>query len=100
MVSIALWIVAAGNYATAADARRGEMFAERWCSQCHGITRNQSSPKNKVPSFSELAVHRSIDDNWLRTALRTTPHGAMPKFELRRQDLDDVVLYILSLRSQ
>ena len=86
------------SHAAAADARRGEMFAKRWCSQCHGITPNQSSPKNNVPSFSELAGHRSIDENWLRAALRTTPHGAMPKFKLRRQDLDDVVSYILSLR--
>jgi mono/diheme cytochrome c family protein len=100
IVSIALWIVTAGNHAAAADARRGEIFAQRWCSQCHGIRPNQGSPKNNVPSFSDLARHPSIGENWLRAALRTTPHGAMPKFKLRRQDLDDTVSYILSLRPQ
>jgi mono/diheme cytochrome c family protein len=96
-IGIMLGAISAGQSAWA-DARKGEMFAERWCSQCHGVHPNQLSPKSGVPSFTDLARHPSVDEQWLRVSLRTTPHRAMPKFKLRFQDLDNVVSYILSLQ--
>jgi mono/diheme cytochrome c family protein len=81
-----------------ADARTGELFAQRWCSQCHAIKPNQISPKSQAPTFHALARNPRIDEGWLRTSLRTTPHRGMPKIKLRPEDIDDVISYILSLR--
>ena len=81
-----------------ADSRRGERFAEHWCSACHGVKPSQGSPKPGAPSFSQLAADPSVSAASLRDFLMTTPHMAMPKLKLRPQDMDNVVGYILSLR--
>jgi mono/diheme cytochrome c family protein len=81
-----------------ADARTGELFAQRWCSQCHAVKPNQLSPKPQTPRFSDLARDPAVNEHWLRTSLRTTPHRGMPKIKLKPKDLDDIVSYILSLR--
>jgi mono/diheme cytochrome c family protein len=82
-----------------ADSRRGEWFAEKWCSQCHAINPNQISANPSAPRFSDLAASPAISDASLRAFLRTTPHWSMPKLKLKSNDLNDVIGYILSLRS-
>jgi mono/diheme cytochrome c family protein len=83
-----------------ADARRGERFSERWCSQCHGVRQGQESPYAKAPSFSDLAASPATTRDSLSISLRTTPHWTMPKIKLKSADINDVVSYILSLRNR
>ena len=82
-----------------ADARRGEHFSERWCSQCHGVRPGQASPNTKAPSFSDLAASPATTRDSLTVSLRRTPHWTMPKIKLKPADTNDVVSYILSLRN-
>jgi mono/diheme cytochrome c family protein len=82
-----------------ADARRGEHFSERWCSQCHGVRSGQASPYASAPSFSDLAANPATTRDSLIVSLRTTPHWTMPKIKLKSADINDVVSYILSLRN-
>ena len=83
-----------------ADARHGQQYAERWCSQCHGVQPRQVSPDAKAPSFSKLAANPSTTRHSLTVSLRTTPHWTMPKIKPKPADINDVVSYILSLRSR
>ena len=82
-----------------ADARRGERFSDRWCSQCHGVRPDQASPYAQAPSFSDLAASPATTRDSLTVSLRTTPHWTMPKIKLKSANINDVVSYILSLRN-
>ena len=83
-----------------ADARHGQEYSERWCSQCHGVQSGQASPDPKAPSFSDLATNPSTTRHSLTVSLRTTPHWTMPKIKPKSADINDVVSYILSLRTR
>src|SRR5689334_2337692 len=72
-----------------ADARRGERFSERWCSQCHGVRPGQTSPYAKAPSFSDLVASPATTRHSLIISLRTTPHWTMPKLKLKSADIND-----------
>jgi mono/diheme cytochrome c family protein len=101
LLAIVLVILLAGTADAAwADARHGQQYAERWCSQCHGVQPGQVSSDAKAPSFSDLAMNPSTSRHSLTVSLRTTPHWTMPKIKPKPGDVDDVVSYILSLRSR
>jgi mono/diheme cytochrome c family protein len=96
---IALALIAGYAASSAmADARKGEAFAQQWCSVCHAMRPDQASPRPGVPRFSDIAADPSTTDASLRGFLNTTPHMAMPKLKLTARDRDDVIAYILSLR--
>src|SRR5579864_1757718 len=87
---IATFAVSSAN----ADARRGEAFAQQWCSVCHAMRLDQATPRPGVPRFSEIAADPSTTNASLRGFLNTTPHMAMPKLKLTARDQDDVIAYI------
>jgi len=84
----------------AAGARHGQQYSARWCSQCHGVQRGQVSPDAKAPSFSEIAANPSTNRHSLTASLQTTPHWTIPKIKPKPSDIEDVVSYILSLRTR
>jgi cytochrome c2 len=97
--SLAVILIAlCGSGTGRADSRRGEWFAEKWCSECHAVKPDQSSTNPSAPRFSDVAANPSISDASLRAFLGTTPHWSMPKLKLKSNDLNDVIGYILSLR--
>ena len=81
---------------TRADAAKGSQLAQQWCASCH-IT--GGSPAGNIqqgpPSFHTIAGARTADQ--LRAFL-SHPHGAMPDLSLTRQEIDDLVGYIETLR--
>src|ERR1041384_4667093 len=100
-IAMALVILSFGFSGTAvADARHGQQYSERWCSQCHGVRLGQASPDAKAPSFPELAAKPSTTRHSLTVSLQTTPHWTMPKIKPKSADLNDVVSYILTLRTR
>jgi mono/diheme cytochrome c family protein len=80
-------------------APRGEVLAQQWCVQCHGIRTNQASANLDAPNFADIADETSSTAYSLRVFLRT-PHPTMPNFVLAADDIDDLVGYILSLRTR
>jgi mono/diheme cytochrome c family protein len=92
-----LAVSAAGGAAWAADAARGLALATQWCAQCHGLRPNEASTIPAATSFSEIAARAATTEMALRVFLRTS-HPTMPNIILERDDLDDIVGYILSLR--
>jgi mono/diheme cytochrome c family protein len=80
------------------DPQGGLASAQRVCSECHSILREQvRSPNSRAPTFLELATAPGMTSAALTVAL-TTPHAGMPMFELTANQREDVIAYILSLR--
>ena len=86
--------------ADAQDALRGQAMAERWCANCHVVTRTATAGRSDgLPTFPALAARKEKTVATLKGAMTAT-HSRMPDFQLGARDQDDLVAYILSLRPQ
>ncbi|ESR23406.1 c-type cytochrome [Lutibaculum baratangense] len=79
------------------DARAGEEIANRWCATCHIVSEGQERGSAAVPTFMEIAARSEGDLAWLDGFL-ADPHPMMPDMSLTRQEIQDLVSYIASLR--
>lgn len=80
------------------DARAGRRLAATWCANCHQIGPGGPGPANDAaPSLPAIAAMPSSTSMSLRVFLQS-PHGNMPDYRLTREEMDDVVAYILSLK--
>jgi mono/diheme cytochrome c family protein len=84
--------------ALAADAVHGQAIAERWCTGCHLVRPDQTTPvTDKAPSFASLA--KRPDFNAARLALLLlAPHPNMPNLVFSQQEVADLADYILTLK--
>ena len=96
-LAVALSIVLAPAVNSAADLVAGELLADKWCAQCHGVRAGRLGPNLSAPTFSELAAEPSITEYSLR-ALLHSPHETMPQIKFTPDQLDDIVGYIMSLK--
>src|SRR5690348_5733667 len=87
---VAAFLAAAGPVQAAGDAMQGKATAERWCATCHVVAPGGRGA-DVAPNFATIAKQRN--DEYLRGFL-SRPHPPMPRFELSRQDIDDLVAYI------
>ncbi len=82
----------------AQDAGRGERLAKTWCANCHVV---DASPRKAgatgLPTFPALAAEPGQTPERLRAAMNPR-HSRMPDLQLSKQQQDDLVAYILSLR--
>jgi mono/diheme cytochrome c family protein len=82
------------------DAERGHAYAKKACAECHAVDAgDELSPDITAPSFGAVADTPGMTDRALIVWLRGTDHPTMPNLMIKQQDLDDVVKYILSLRT-
>jgi mono/diheme cytochrome c family protein len=81
------------------DPDVGGGIARTWCANCHVVEARPTRGGDAVPSFSAIAAMPSTTALSL-TAFLQTPHGRMPNFQLSRQQIDDAVAYILSLKGR
>jgi mono/diheme cytochrome c family protein len=80
------------------DARAGQRLAVTWCANCHQVAPGGPGPANDAAaSFASIAAMPSTTSMSLRVFLQS-PHGNMPDYRLTREQMDDVVAYLLSLR--
>ena len=88
----------AGQSANAAEADpvAGETLAKRWCVACHDIGQS-ATVKDGAPSFVEVARHPEFSPDRLKVWL-SDPHPPMPKLDLSRQSIDNLISYIRSLK--
>ncbi|WP_395714218.1 c-type cytochrome [Reyranella sp.] len=83
----------------AGDPRHGLSLARQVCFECHAIQPQQLlSPNPRAPTFPQLAATPGMTTAALTVAL-TTPHAGMPMFRLSSEQREDIIAYILSLRS-
>lgn len=84
--------------ALAADADQGERLARRWCAACHVVAADQVQANADAPSFAAIGRRRDLDPPRLAFLL-LSPHPVMPELALGRTEAEDIVAYIVKLRS-
>ena len=77
----------------AADARKGETLAKRWCATCHVVASDQKRGTTQSPPFSAVAKRPGFDETKLAYFL-LTPHPRMPDMNLSRSEAADLAAYI------
>lgn len=91
-----LLIFVAGTNNASADAQRGQVIAEQWCSACHLVSPEQVRALDGVPTFGEIARRGDVTADGLRVFL-STPHPVMPDMALTRDEIRDIVRYLNTL---
>jgi mono/diheme cytochrome c family protein len=79
----------------AGDAAAGRRTAEVWCAGCHLIGDENKAGMFEVPAFPAIAQQRSPA---AIRAFLSNPHPPMPRFRLTRQDIEDLVQFIVELK--
>lgn len=96
-VPFTLCLYLAVSPAQAGDVETGEALATRWCSNCHQVG-SRMPAQDAVPPLREVASRSYATEKWL-TGWLTDPHPPMPKLDLTRREIDDLVSYLITLRT-
>jgi cytochrome c len=91
--------LAAGPVTPKPDPKKGRELAERVCSTCHIVSEQATSGAvtADVPSFAAIAD--KPDQSLERLAGRIViPHPPMPAIALTREEIVNVVSYIMTLK--
>lgn len=76
----------------------GRRLAVEWCGECHTVGPDaRRGAVDLAPPFAVVAADPATTAFRLRAFLMT-PHDRMPNLQLSRDQIDDMVAYILSLR--
>jgi mono/diheme cytochrome c family protein len=86
-----------GSSALAVDADSGKDLANRWCSSCHVVQRDQAAATDQAPPFASIAKMPDLDANKLAHLL-LKPHPNMPSLSLSRAEIADLASYIATLK--
>jgi mono/diheme cytochrome c family protein len=84
--------------AIAADPSRGLLLARGWCVSCH-LVEPSGKASDAAPPFGSIARDPATTSERLHHWL-AKPHPPMPDLRLSRDEEDDILAYILSLKSQ
>jgi mono/diheme cytochrome c family protein len=80
------------------DPQKGRVLVERSCASCHAVGASSGSSANlRAPPFTQVAQTPGMTAIALRAALQTS-HRTMPNLVLRKQNREDIIAYILSLK--
>jgi len=98
-----LALVTSTDVANAQDARgnlrNGRHLAELWCAGCHRTNAADVPGRRDISTFAEVARLPSTTALSLRAFLYTS-HADMPNIQLSSADADDLIAFVLSLKSR
>lgn len=81
------------------DAAQGRDYARQVCGECHGVEPGEEfSPVADAPSFQDVADTPGMSPRALTVWLQS-PHPTMPNLILPTDVADNVIAYIMSLRT-
>ena len=81
------------------DADNGRILAEKVCSECHSLDALELDlPKRKAASFATIANTPGMTPLALSVWFRT-PHREMPNIILSKDEQEDLIAFITSLKS-
>lgn len=80
------------------DKEKGHAYAQQFCADCHGVEKDDHLLLGDVPTFPEVADSEGMSPRALAVWLRTS-HPNMPDFIIPPDDMDNVIAYIMSLRT-
>ena len=102
-LAVALAGIAAPGMIFAADAgnpQRGLAYAKKACAECHAVEGERpASPNIKAPNFNAIADSPGMSARALVVWLQSSHHATMPNLIIAPDDLDNVVAYIMSVRT-
>jgi len=82
------------------DAAIGSAFALKYCAECHAVKPGEAySPNPGAPSFTSVARTSGMTGCALAVWLDNS-HPTMPNFILHAEQRDNVISYIMSLKSE
>ncbi len=80
------------------DPSRGGAIADKLCSSCHATDPQGARViRGDVPSFRAIAASPRTTPERLAGAI-ILPHPVMPNVPLTRQEIRDIIAYIMSLK--
>ena len=97
-LTLALLLVVVAGPAWGQDIDRGKRLAAAWCSSCHQVGPNQGT-SDLAPAFEMVANDPTKTEGGLRAWL-IDPHPPMPDLNLAEDEIEDLLGYIGSLRSE
>ena len=80
------------------DPQAGYKYASKVCATCHGISA-EPSPVPQAPRFREVADQPGMTGTALRVWMETM-HPTMPNIIVSKQDMLNVIAYILDLKGR
>ena len=95
---LAAWSATIATAATQDRVAEGHKLAQQWCTGCHIIEPGTTSASDVAPPFPKIAQDKRLTPDQLRVWL-TNPHPPMPNLSLTREEIDNLVAYIGSLRT-
>jgi mono/diheme cytochrome c family protein len=101
MIFLAVSVLGAASALAAEDVgdpQAGFEYAQRVCSGCHGISA-ETSRVPKATRFREVADRPGMTGTALRVWIETY-HPTMPNIVVDKQDMLNVIAYILSLKGR
>jgi mono/diheme cytochrome c family protein len=78
----------------------GRQVAEDFCSECHAVLPDQEQTRRQsAPNLVKRVRDPGVTEMALRSYLQTS-HPQMPNIMLNREQTDDLVAYLLSLKER
>jgi len=81
------------------DPEAGGRLAREVCAACHVVAEDQMIDPAVGPWFIDIAQHPATTALSLRAFLQT-PHATMPDLILTREETEDIIAYILTLKRE
>jgi len=88
-----LWLASFTAASAAGDAATGGALAERWCTGCHAAG---AAGSDAAAPFIEIVRRPGRSDDYFYVWL-TDPHPPMPRLDLSRQEIGDLIAYLRKL---
>ena len=99
IVAVLFALSSAADAQEVGNAEAGHAYAKKICADCHAVERGEKeSPYLDLPTFQAVADSPGITERALAVWLQN-PHPNMPNFILPQADMDNVIAYIMSLKS-
>jgi mono/diheme cytochrome c family protein len=100
LTAVAAGTPAAGIRAAEFNTTAGKQLAKEWCAACHVVEEGQGETMSTAaPSFFDIAADPAVTETGLR-AFFASPHDQMPDLQISNSEADNLIAYILSLRTQ
>jgi mono/diheme cytochrome c family protein len=81
----------------APNAARGQALARRWCAACHLVQLRLTTID--PPTFTAIANDPSKTPDYLRVFF-VSPHKDMPPIQLTSPQIEDLILYLGTLKTK
>ncbi|QEX16642.1 cytochrome c-552 [Hypericibacter terrae] len=96
--AVFLAVASAASGATAADVANGLQLSRQWCASCH-LVEPSGVARDSAPSFASISNDPTTTPERLHAWL-ADPHPPMPGLDLAKQQEDDIIAYLKSLKTQ